>query len=159
MGCWEVCWVRDKPAGTLVVAFRVPQDYKRNDAILMEGEVWMSFPVWTEDGLQRGQFEKKKVMDQIQENLKQRDFELERFDSTTNPIMKAIYLRNAFAFAEKCSELHHHTLDTIPADNQIIKLQENFLLSTNGLIWRKNGEGHVLMGSALASFAKTTLMY
>ncbi|KAG7346252.1 hypothetical protein IV203_005320 [Nitzschia inconspicua] len=151
MGCWEVCWVKEKPAGTLVCAFRLPKDYRRNDAVLPCGDMWLSFPLWTEQGLKSGQAEKKRIMSQIQHNLARRDEELAKYDQTQNPLKKAFLLRNAFAYAEKCSTLHHFLLDTIPAENETFLLQENLLLATNGLVWRKNGDGHVLLGSAMVS--------
>jgi hypothetical protein len=134
-----------------VCAFRLPQDYKRNDAILPCGDMWLSFPVWTEQGLKDGLAEKKRIMGQIQANLVKRDEELEKYDQTQNPIQKAFFLRNAFAFAEKCNSLHHFLLDTIPEENQTFELQENLLLATNGLVWKRNGNGHVLLGSAIVS--------
>jgi hypothetical protein len=136
----------------IVCAFRLPQDYKRNDAILPCGEIWFSFPLWTEDGLKAGQAEKQRIMRKIQENVEKRDEELAKFDGTQNPIKKAFYLRNAFSFAEKCNTLHHYLLDTIPSDDDTFELQENLILATNGLVWRKNGDGgHVLLGSAVVS--------
>jgi hypothetical protein len=113
--------------------------------------MWLSFPVWTEQGLKDGQSEKKRIMGLIQENVAKRDEELEKYDQTQNPLKKAFFLRNAFAFAEKCSTLHHFLLDTIPEENQTFELQENLLLATNGLVWRRNGDGHVLLGSAVVS--------
>jgi hypothetical protein len=152
-GCWEVCWLKDKPAGTLVCAFHIDKDYKRNDAVLPEGEMWMSFPLWTANGLQYGQSEKSKIMSEIQANVDKRDEELVKFDMTQNPIMRAIHIKKALAFAERCSELHHRTLDTIPALGEVLKLQDNLLLANRGLIWRKNGEGDVLLGQAFVASA------
>jgi hypothetical protein len=135
----------------------VTEDYTRNDAVLPCGDMWLSFPVWTLEGLIHGQSEKRRIMELIKMNLLKRDEELEKFDNTNNPIKKALYLRNAFNFAERCGQLHHHTLDTIPDENQILSLQDNLILATNGLIWRKNGDGHVLLGSALVTNnSKTT---
>jgi hypothetical protein len=113
--------------------------------------MWLSFPLWTEQGLKDGQAEKKRIMGLIQENLVKRDEELEKYDNTQNPLKKAFFLRNAFAFAEKCSTLHHFLLDTIPEEDGTLMLQENLLLATNGLVWRRNGDGHVLLGSATVS--------
>lgn len=134
-----------------VCAFRLPQDYKRNDAILPCGDMWLSFPLWTVEGLKEGQAQKKHIMGQIEDNLAKRDTELAKYDMTQNPLKKAMFLRNAFNFAEKCSTLHHFLLDTIPEDSDTMLLQDNLLLATNGLVWRRNGDGHVLLGSAVVS--------
>ena len=74
------------PPSPSVCAFRLPQDYKRNDAVLPCGDVWFSFPVWTEDGLKKSQAEKQRIMDKIQVNLDKRDEQLAKFDGTQNPI-------------------------------------------------------------------------
>lgn len=151
-GCWEMCWLKDKPSGSLVCGFHIPTDYRRNDAMLPCGDMWLSFPVWTVDGLKYGQYEKKKTIDEIHTYLAKRDEELNKFDHSRNPIMRAIYLRNAFNYAEKCSELDpEDTIETIPENNQVEKLQNDLLLSKYGMIWRKHGEGHVLLGHAVAT--------
>lgn len=152
-GCWEVCWVKDKPSGTLICAFHIDKDYKRNNAVLPEGEMWLSFPVWSAGGLRYGQTEKTKIMHQVQANLEKRDEELVKFDLSQNPVMRAIHIKKALAFAEKCNELHDRTLDTIPEDSQVLTLQDDLLLATTGLIWRKHGEGNVLLGRALVTSA------
>ena len=150
-GCWELCWLKDKPSGSLVLGFHIPIDYWRNDAILPCGDLWLSFPVWTERGLQYGQYEKEKTQSEIKVLLEKRDEELNKFDHSRNPIMRAIYLKNAFEYAEKCSELDDGVLDTIPEDDQVEKLQDDLLLSRYGMIWRRHGEGHVLLGHAVAT--------
>jgi hypothetical protein len=50
-GVWEMNWVKDKPAGTLICGFDIPEEYKRNNAILAKGKAYLSFPVWTTKGL------------------------------------------------------------------------------------------------------------
>lgn len=155
-GCWEMCWLKDKPSGTLVCGFHIPQDYHRNDAILPYGDMWLSFPLWTVNGLKYAQYEKQKIVDEIQFNLEKRDEELTKFDHCHNPIMRAIHLRNAFQFAEKCNLLHDDSLDTIPDNTQVEKLQDDLLLSKYGMIWRKHGEGHVLLGHAIATMIDMT---
>jgi len=147
--CWEMCWVRNRPAGNIVLGFHLPKTYSRNKAILPKGDMWISFPVWTQDGLIYGQMEKKRVLNEIELNEIKRDEELDKFDMTNNPIMKAIHLNSAYSFDAKCDEmLNDYSLDTIPDSDQFSKLQENTLLSKNGLIWNKDGNDDVLLGRA-----------
>jgi hypothetical protein len=147
--CWEMCWVRKRPAGNIVLGFHLPKTYSRNKAILPKGDMWISFPVWTQDGLIYGQMEKKRVLNEIELNEIKRDEELDKFDMTNNPIMKAIHLNSAYSFDAKCDEmLNDYSLDTIPDSDQFSKLQENTLLSKNGLIWNKDGNDDVLLGRA-----------
>ena len=150
-GSWEMCWVRGSPAGTVVFAFNLPQAYSRNEAVLCEGDTWVSFPVWTVEGLRYGQTAKKKVLDEIELYTKKWNEELDKYEMTGNPIMKAFHERNAHIFAEKCDELYDYSLDTIPDDDQYSQLQEDLLLSKKGLIWKKDGDGDVLLGHAIAT--------
>jgi hypothetical protein len=152
-GCWEMCWRDDKPAGTLICGFDLPEDYQRNDAILPQGELYVSFPLWTRGGLKIGQEEKRKVELEMETYLEARDEALVAFDATENPIMKAIHLRNAFSATDKYNGIDRHTLETIPMDHQVFEIQDDILLSEKGLIWTKDweckrGGGHILLGYA-----------
>merc|ERR1712021_261950 len=150
-GCWEMCWARGRPAGTIVFAFNLPQTYSRNNAILPRGNMWLSFPVWTIEGLNYGQMAKKEVLDEIEIYTNKWNEELDKYEITDNPIMKAIHERNAHIYATKCDDLYDYSLDSIPEDGQCSKLQEDLLLSNKGLIWKKDGENDVLLGHAIAS--------
>jgi hypothetical protein len=163
-GCWEMCWRKDKPAGTLVCGFEIPQEYKRNAAVLPESKMFLSFPLWTAEGLKYGQEEKKKVQEEAQRFLEKRDEELYKFDMTDNQIMKALHLRSAFAADEKYNDMPHDTLELIPDDHEVINLQDDLLLTTNGVIWVKDAEfgsvDHTLLGLAtiVPEVKKTRLM-
>jgi len=150
-GCWEMCWRKDKPAGTLICGFELVEEYRRNDAVLPKGEVYVSFPIWTREGLKVGQEEKLKVEQRLETYLRERDEALREFDETDNPIMKAIHIRNAFAATDKYNAVDHHTLGTIPMDHQVIPIQDDLLLTVKGLLWTKGseqGENHILLGHA-----------
>jgi len=155
-GCWEMCWVRGAPAGTIIFAFNLPQTYSRNEAILPEGPMWLSFPVWTEDGLKYGQMAKQEVLDEIETYTRKWNEELDKYELTDNPIMKAIHERNAHIYATKCDDLWDYSLDTIPEDEHCSKLQEDLLLSNRGLIWKKHGNDDVLLGNAVVSLCEGT---
>eukprot|EP00534_Pseudo-nitzschia_fraudulenta_P015016 CAMPEP_0201242872 /NCGR_PEP_ID=MMETSP0852-20130820/39502_1 /ASSEMBLY_ACC=CAM_ASM_000632 /TAXON_ID=183588 /ORGANISM="Pseudo-nitzschia fraudulenta, Strain WWA7" /LENGTH=300 /DNA_ID=CAMNT_0047539713 /DNA_START=41 /DNA_END=943 /DNA_ORIENTATION=- len=156
-GCWEMCWMRGQPAGTIVFAFNLPQAYSRNEAVLPEGEMWLSFPVWTVEGLKYGQMAKQEVLDEMDFYTRKWNEEVDKYEITNNPIMKAIHERNAHIYATKCDDLYDYSLDTIPEDGEWSTLQEDLLLSKKGLIWKKDGNGDVLLGHAIASpFVKET---
>jgi hypothetical protein len=154
--CWEMCWVRGSPAGTIIFAFNLPQTYSRNEAILPEGPMWLSFPVWTEDGLKYGQMAKQELLDEIEMYTRKWNEELDKYELTDNPIMKAIHERNAHIYATKCDDLWDYSLDTIPEDEHCSKLQEDLLLSNRGLIWKKHGNEDVLLGNAVVSLCEGT---
>jgi len=159
--CWEMCWRKDKPAGTLICGFDVPEEYRRNEAVLPKGEMYVSFPLWTKEGLKIGQKEKEKVQAELEGYLEERDEALRAFDETDNPIMKAFHIRNAFAATDKYNAVDHHTLGTIPMDHQVFPLQDDLFMTVRGLIWTKDwefkrGGGHILLGSADVSLESKT---
>jgi hypothetical protein len=141
-GCWEMCWRKGKPAGTLICGFELPQDYIRNEASLPMGTIFLSFPLFTEEGLKIGQEEKGKIEHQLDRFLHERDEALEAYDMTNNPVMKALHLRNAFVALEKHSDADHITIESIPDDDEVMHLQDDLLLTTKGLIWSKDGDFH-----------------
>jgi len=149
-GCWEMCWVRGRPAGTVVFGFSLPEAYNRNNAILPEGDMWLSFPVWTADGLEYGQSLKRGALEEIEMYNQKWQEELEKYEMTDNPIMGMIYKQNAHRYATKCDELYDYSLETIPDDEDCAKLQDDLLLSKTGLIWKNNGKNDVLLGHAIA---------
>lgn len=147
---WEMCWVKGRPAGTIVFAFNLAQTYKRNQAILPGGNMWLSFPVWTLEGLKSGQMAKREVLDEIDFYTQKWNKELDKFEMTSNPILRAIYEHNAHKYATRCDDLYDYSLDTIPDDDQYSKIQEDLLLSKKGLIWKKDGNDDILLGHAVA---------
>jgi hypothetical protein len=160
--CWEMVWVKDKPAGSLICGFELPQEYKRNAAILPEGDLFFSFPVWTQAGLLFGQTEKRRVKEEHAQVLAERDEHLMKRDTTNNPIMKAVHTRNAFAAMDKLDLLPDRGLESIPDLHQSIKLQDDLFLMTRGVVWCKSGEFgtnvyHKFLGQAYITTEKSLL--
>jgi len=151
MGCWGMYWARGRPAGTLCMAFHLPQTYTRNQAVLPRGDMYLTFPVWTEEGLKYGQKAKQEALDEIELYTQKWNEELDKYEMTDNPIMKAIHERNAHIYATKCDNLYDYSLDTIPENNQCLKLQEDLLLSNRGSIWKIEGKDDILLGHAVAT--------
>lgn len=152
-GCWEMCWRKDKPAGTLICGFHVPEEYSRNDAVLHKGNLYVSFPLWTVEGLRVGQEEGQKVREECQRLLQVRDEELEKIEQTDNPIMKAYHLQAAYAAVDKYGAMPHDLLSTIPNDDQVVRLQNDILLTIKGLVWGQQdsdrySDGYEFLGTA-----------
>jgi hypothetical protein len=160
--CWEMVWIKGKPAGSLICGFELPQEYKRNAAILPKGDLFFSFPVWTQAGLLFGQAQKRHLQDEHAQLLAERDEHLMKRDTTSNPIMKAVHVRNAFAAIDKLLLLPDIDLDSIPDLDQTIKLQDDLFITTKGLVWCKNGEfgtniHHNFIGQAHITTEKSLL--
>jgi hypothetical protein len=149
-GCWEMVWKKDASAGTLLCGFEVPDAYKRNDATLPRGRIYISFPIWTKNGLVDGRSEKERVIAQAKEHLNTRNEELEKMQATNNPIMKALHYRNAFEALENYEFQPLKMLEGIPDEDEVIILQDDLFLTTKGLVWSKalpDGK-QVLLGTA-----------
>lgn len=148
--CYQVSWVSGRPAGTLVCGFTLAQSYKRNNAVLPEGPLFLSFPVWTKEGLQYGQNLKNEVLEEIAMYTQKWEAELVKYQAVRehNPIMAMIHQHLADVYATKCDDLYDYSLDTIPEDDDCIEMQDDLLISKRGLIWKCNGETDVLIGQA-----------
>ncbi len=155
-GCWEIVWRDGAAAGVLVCGLDLPKDYRRNDAVLSKGRLFLSFPIWTRGGLDQKQ-EYKREYETIAKKLKdEHNHELEKMDATDNIFMKAWHFRHAVAAEEKHSLIPHRELSHIPLDNEIISLDDGLFLSHKGLVWSKYGSYHfggdgAVLGSAVVS--------
>jgi len=148
-GCWEMAWRKGKPGGSLICSFEIPQDYRRNDAVLPKGPLYISVPVYTKEGLKVAQYEKERIQGVLAEFLMERDEALAQMDLTENPIMRAIYLQKALAAVDEYTKADHRTLESIPTDDDILLLQDDLLLANHGLLWGNDPtSGHVLLGRA-----------
>jgi hypothetical protein len=161
--CWEMVWIKDKPAGSLICGFEIPQEYKRNAAILPKGDLYFSFSVWTQAGLLFGQAEKRRLEEEHAQVLAERDEHLMKCDMTSNPIMKAVHIRNAFAATDKLNFFPDRDLESIPDLDQVIKLQDDLFLMTAGMVWCKSGEfdttvHHNVLGQAHITTEQSRLL-
>ena len=143
-GCWEICWAKDRPAGTLICGFEIPRDYLRNAAYIPQGQLYLSFPVWTPTGLEYGQENRIWAERKCQQMLEERDEELRLFDETNNPLMKAYHLYRAYRAIEHYKDMPHRLIDSIPkssnvnSDSGVIQLKESLLLSRKGIVYCKS---------------------
>jgi hypothetical protein len=89
--CWEMVWVQDKPAGSLICGFEIPQDYQRNAnaATLPQGDLFLSFSLWTQAGLLSAQAEKSRIQKAQDQVEVERDTHLWKRDTTNNPCSRS----------------------------------------------------------------------
>lgn len=151
--CWELVWRKDALAGALICGFEVPEDYSRNSASasLTSGRTYMSFPVWTQEGLKDGMERKQYILQRAKECIEERDEELTKMNSTNNPLMKALHYRNAYAAMEVYYMQPLSSMEQVPEEGETVKLDGDLFLTTKGLVWRKDqlsGGSQVLLGAA-----------
>jgi hypothetical protein len=151
--CWEVNWAKDNPAGALICGFELEKEYTRNAATLPKGRIYLSFPIWNQEGLDYARKEKTTVMKKAEEALKEKNEEMSKFQDTNNILMKALHYRNAYAAAEAYWNQPVKRMKMVPDEGEVIFLQDDLLLTTKGLIWSKElpRGGQVLLGSASIS--------
>ncbi len=149
-GCWELVWKKDVPAGVLLCGFEIPEEYQRNEATLPPGRIYLSFPVWTKDSLAHAREQKKRILEQAAEALKEKDEELEKYQANPNPLMKALHYRNAYLAAERYWLQPVKTVQQIPEENEVMELQKDLYCTTKGLVWSKAlpRGSQVLLGTA-----------
>lgn len=160
-GCWELIWRDGAPAGSLICAFDVPDDYVRNQATLTRGVVYLSFPVWTAEGLIDMQARKVDVMTRGEALLSDRDAELAKMQETDNILMKALHYRNAAEAVERFSLTGYHRFkEEVPDQEDVMPIHGGLLLTTKGTVWTKDKAGglffnkhHNLLGSAVVQNA------
>mmetsp|Transcript_8916 Transcript_8916/g.13712 ORF Transcript_8916/g.13712 Transcript_8916/m.13712 type:complete len:276 (+) Transcript_8916:141-968(+) len=156
-GCWELIWRDGALAGTLVCGFDVTESYTRNAATLSPCRLYMSFPVWSSEGLKTAQKDKKTVMDRAKGFVNEKELEIAKMKETSNPIMKALHYRNAYAAMDKYSMENVKAFDMVPSDEEVLTfgLDQDMLVTTKGLAFSKEGgfqKGqHVLLGAAYAA--------
>lgn len=165
-GCWEMCWIQGKPHGTLICGLDIPRDYHRNAAYLPKGRVYLSFPVWSTQGLVVGQAQRTWAEAECAKMLQRRDEALVHFELTNNPLMKAFHLYQAFQAIEHYKDMPHATIERIPKNQnsvQTLNQEGNLLMSNEGVVYCKSGALQTKLGIPKEDFvylgkAKVTKM-
>mmetsp|Transcript_24880 Transcript_24880/g.56749 ORF Transcript_24880/g.56749 Transcript_24880/m.56749 type:complete len:290 (-) Transcript_24880:1614-2483(-) len=137
-GVWEIIWRENSPAGILICGFHLASDAERNDCIMERGNIYLTFPIWSEDGLRRERAKKEKAQIEYDEHAMERDNELELMKETPNLLMKALHFRQACQATQKMdfSDLHHYV--DVPSTSDVKIFGELHCVKT-GTVWRTNG--------------------
>jgi hypothetical protein len=148
--CWEINWKKEAPAGALICGFEVMEDYERNEATLPKGRIYLSFPIWDQEGIDWAREQKADVMKRAKLALKEKDEELAKCNETNNPIMKALHYRNAYAATERYTLMPVKRMQMVPDEDEVLRLPNDLYLTKKGLIWTKvlPAGSQVLLGSA-----------
>jgi hypothetical protein len=151
-GSWEIVWRDNAPSGSLICGFHLNQSYWRNDAMLPEGRLYISFPVWTMESLEEQLALKRNAQKRGSELLQKKADALLQYTTEPNLFKKALHYREALAAAENYSFMAHYHI--VPEKAETAILQDDILLSTKGTVWTKKDGGmfanhrQVLLGSA-----------
>eukprot|EP00581_Thalassiosira_minuscula_P009424 CAMPEP_0183707702 /NCGR_PEP_ID=MMETSP0737-20130205/4209_1 /TAXON_ID=385413 /ORGANISM="Thalassiosira miniscula, Strain CCMP1093" /LENGTH=283 /DNA_ID=CAMNT_0025935429 /DNA_START=57 /DNA_END=908 /DNA_ORIENTATION=- len=138
-GAWEMIWRDDSPAGLVIVGFTLDKAARRNDLVLDAGQVYLTWPVWSEDGLAEQQARRARAERNYKEFESVRDEELEKMNNTTNILQKALHFRAAAAAVEKMDFTDFHTLSDVPLEEDVVEIGEGLRVVKTGTAWLKTG--------------------
>ena len=155
-GCWEIVWRDGDPAESLLCGFEIDQDYKRNDATLPKGKIYISFSAWTSEGLKKAQNNKERSMMRANTALKRKDEELAKMAETNNLLRKALHYRNAVSATEEYYMEPNTRMKSIPSSEETVHFEGDLFVNTKGQVWTNDlpfGK-HVILGTASLESAK-----
>jgi hypothetical protein len=133
---WEMVWLEDRPAGSVICGFHLPEPLIRNDAVLPSGKIFLNFRVWTSKGLQMARNDKMMHERNISKYSVEQKDALDKMNSTNNPILKAVHFRNAAAANEKLSLIKTNRHDTVPdREDDLIEVGDGLLIGKQGSMW------------------------
>ncbi len=133
---WEMVWIADRPAGSIICGFHLPTPLKRNDAVLPSGLLFLNFRVFTPKGLHLLQNEKMMYERKMAEYLQRQKDALEKMNSTDNPIEKAFHFREAAAANEMISVTYTERFEVVPSeDEDVVEIGDGLLVAKKGSIW------------------------
>lgn len=137
-GCWEMLWQVGKPAGSVICSFDLARDVSRNDAVLQAGNVYVTFPVFSKEGLSDLRSRKANYEAEIKKHTDLQAKELKNTNESKNLLMKAVHFRRAVAANEKISLMRTNFYDKIPTiDDEIISFGDDLVLCKKGTVWSK----------------------
>jgi len=137
-GCWEIIWRYGAPSGSIVCGFEIDQDYKRNDATLPKGTVYIAFNTWSSEGLKQAQGIKERTTKRANDALHKKHEELEKMAETNNSLQKVLHYYSAASAAEAYSRLPNARMKLIPTSDEVIRFEGDLYVSTKGQVWTQD---------------------
>ena len=137
-GCWEIIWKEGAKSGSLLCGFETERDYKRNNAILPQGTVYVSFNTWSSEGLKREQELKERTSKLASSALQRKDEELTKMAETTNVLQKVRHYYNALSAAEMYSKQPNARMELVPSTDEVVHFKGDMYVSTNGHVWTQD---------------------
>ncbi|KAL7536935.1 hypothetical protein ACHAXR_011496 [Thalassiosira sp. AJA248-18] len=138
-GVWEMIWRDESPAGLIICGFHLDEDARRNDALLEKGQVFLTWPVWSKDGLEKHQARKAEAESRYKEYETERDTELEKMSNAPNILQKALHFRAAAAAMEKMDFTGLHGMLDVPSADDVLEIGEGLQMVKTGTVWTKTG--------------------
>mmetsp|Transcript_10555 Transcript_10555/g.15093 ORF Transcript_10555/g.15093 Transcript_10555/m.15093 type:complete len:291 (-) Transcript_10555:133-1005(-) len=154
-GAWELIWRADSQCGFLICGFNLERDVRRNEngAVLPKGNIYVTFPVWSKNGLKDEQLIKKNVEAMYKQYENEVEDQLKKYNEENNLLKKAMHFRNAVQADVDKDNLSAHLREDVPNNDDVVEIGPCLQLVKTGTIWAKMGSfksnTHTLLGSAV----------
>ena len=159
-GGWELIWSEKSPHGFLVCGFVSPEKVKRTkDAFLDAGRFFMYHRVWTEETLASERERRLTIQEEVAEKLKDRDAYFQKLaDEKENMGSKVMsYAKAAKSMNDFYTSGYEESLFVPFYDTQVLKIDENCIVSTRGLVYKTNDNGEAIkIGDSKVEFLERT---
>ncbi len=156
LGAWELIWRSDSQVGYLICGFHLEYEARRNTngAVLPKGNIYVTFPVWSKNGLEDEWTMKKNAERKYKEFEDERDTQLQKYNAEGNLLKKAMYFRNAVQADVDRDNISMYLRSDVPNKDDVMELGACLEIVKSGTIWSKVGgdfhsNGHRLLGSAI----------
>jgi hypothetical protein len=138
MGCWEMVWLRDRPAGTIVCGFQLDQDVHRNDAVLPSGNVYMNFSVYTKDSLEEVMTKKQDYDKRLKSLKEEQKASLSEFQQEGNLFKKALLWKRFLDANERVSFMNPDAYVSVPDSfDNVRNIGDDLFICTKGKVFIK----------------------
>lgn len=149
-GKWELLWIENKPAGSIISTFNLEEDVYHNDAVLRAGAIHVTFPVYTKKGLKAMRLQQIQHEELLKFYTITETEEFKLVNETKNLLMKIVHFRRAVIANENFSKLKSVGFVEIPQGNEeFIIGGEDLMIYTKGSVWSKSeGKECIFVGQA-----------
>mmetsp|Transcript_4795 Transcript_4795/g.7252 ORF Transcript_4795/g.7252 Transcript_4795/m.7252 type:complete len:288 (+) Transcript_4795:97-960(+) len=154
-GAWELIWRADSHCGFLICGFNLEKDVRRNEngAVLPKGNIYVTFPVWSKNGLKDEQTIKKNMEEKYKQYENEVEDQLKKYNEENNLLKKAMHFRNAVQADVDKDNAFAYLRDDVPSVEDVMEIGPFLQLVKTGTIWAKmgsfNSNTHTLLGSAV----------
>ena len=137
-GCWEIIWREGDPSGSLYCGLEIDQAYKRNDATLPKGMVYISFNTWSSEGLKKAQATKERSTERADMALKHKQEELSKMAETNNILQKGLHYYKALCAVDEYLMEPNLKMRGVPSDEEVVHFGGDMHVSKIGKVWSQD---------------------
>lgn len=155
---WEIAWEEDSLTGEFMCGLHLQEEARRNDAVLNAGEIYFTFPCWTQESLIEFQDRSDKYNKALDTYYRDSFEELQKMEKTKNPITKLVSFVRSVDRLDEIKKKKREFFSTVPtvqtAGSMLLAVGDNLLFSTKGRVWTidENKKEFTLLGQASLKF-------